>query len=83
MEENTVLEKEVRIGLFTLPTDEEERQMYDLAKKTLERNGYIQYEISNFAEKGFESKHNMNCWKQNEYLGFGLAAHSYFDKKRS
>lgn len=82
LEENTPLEKEMRIDLYKLPTDDEERDMYDTAKKILERNGYIQYEISNFAKKGFESKHNLNCWNQEEYLGFGLAAHSYFDKVR-
>ena len=82
LEENTVLEREVKGGLYIMPTDEEERNMYDTAKKTLEKSGYIQYEISNFAKKGYESKHNLNCWKQEEYLGFGLAAHSYFDRKR-
>ena len=82
LEENTILEKEVRSGLYLMPTDEEERDMYNLAKKTLEKNGYIHYEISNFARKGYESKHNMNCWNQEEYLGFGLASHSYFNKKR-
>ena len=82
LEEDTILEKEVKKGLYIMPTDDEERQMYDFAKKVLERNGYIHYEISNFAKKGFESKHNVNCWKQEEYFGFGLASHSYFDKKR-
>lgn len=82
LEENTALEKEIKKGLYKLPTDEEERKMYDVTKKILEKDGYIHYEISNFSRKGFESKHNMNCWKQEEYLGFGLASHSYFDKKR-
>ena len=45
----------------------------------LQENGYCHYEISNFAKKGFESKHNSNCWKQHSYLGFGVAAHSYYD----
>ena len=80
LEENTPLEKEVKSGLYTLPSDEEEREMYDVTKKILEKNGYIHYEISNFSKKGFESKHNVNCWNQEEYLGF--ASHSYFDKKR-
>ncbi len=42
----------------------------------------MHYEISNFAKPGYESKHNANCWKQKEYLGFGLAAHSYINKVR-
>ena len=40
------------------------------------------YEISNFAKEGYESKHNLNCWNQEEYLGFGVASHSYIDSKR-
>lgn len=82
LEENTPLGKEVISGLLHLPTDEEERKMYHVTKKILENNGYMHYEISNFAKKGYESKHNLNCWNQEEYLGFGLASHSYFDKKR-
>lgn len=82
LEEGTVLEKEIKNGKYALQTDEQERRMYDLTKKMLEKEGYIHYEISNFAKSGFESKHNMSCWSQEEYLGFGLAAHSYFEKKR-
>ena len=51
-------------------------------KNTLELNGYKHYEISNFAKKGYESKHNMNCWNQMEYVGIGAAAHSYRDITR-
>lgn len=82
LEEGTVLKKDIEAGLYTLPSEDEERKTYHLAKNLLEQNGYIQYEISNFAKKGFESRHNVNCWKQKEYLGFGLAAHSYFEKIR-
>ena len=46
-------------------------------KNFLELNGYKHYEISNFAKSGYESKHNMNCWEQKQYVGFGVAAHSY------
>ena len=45
-------------------------------------NGYKHYEISNFAKPGFESKHNYSCWEQEEYVGVGLAAHSYINKTR-
>ena len=59
--------------------DEEiERQMYWYVKNKLELNGYNHYEISNFSKKGKESKHNLNCWKQKQYIGIGAAAHSYF-----
>ena len=62
---------------YILPSEEIERQMYWYIKNTLEEKGYRHYEISNFARRGFESKHNLNCWKQKEYLGFGTAAHSF------
>lgn len=82
LEEGTPLAKEVKEGRVILPTEEEERRMYHLTKNILEKNGYSHYEISNFAQKGFESRHNKNCWNQEEYLGFGLAAHSYWNQKR-
>lgn len=82
VEENTPLEKMIEQKVLTLPEEELERKMYWKAKEILEKNGYIHYEISNFAKKGYESKHNTNCWKQKEYLGFGVAAHSYFENKR-
>lgn len=82
VEENTPIEKMLEQGKITLPNEELERKMYWNAKKILEENNYIHYEISNFAKKGYESKHNLNCWNQKEYLGFGVAAHSYFENKR-
>ena len=82
LEESTVLCKNVESGLTKLPSEELERQMYWYAKNTLELNGYVHYEISNFAKIGKESKHNLNCWEQKEYIGLGVAAHSYLDCKR-
>ena len=76
LEEDTPLFKKVEEGL-ELPNEELERKMYWAVKQTLEQNGYIHYEISNFAKKGYESKHNLDCWNQKEYIGFGIAAHSY------
>lgn len=82
LEEGTILEKLVNEKKLTLPSEETERAMYWQVKNTLEQNGYKHYEISNFAKLGYESKHNMNCWEQKEYLGFGVAAHSYYNKTR-
>ena len=67
---------------ITLPDEEIERQMYWMVKKKLEEAGYIHYEISNFAKKGYESKHNLACWNQEEYVGVGAAAHSYTNNVR-
>lgn len=64
---------------YNLPSEDIERQMYWYIKNTLEEKGYRHYEISNFAKEGYESKHNLNCWNQKEYFGFGAAAHSFID----
>lgn len=77
VEDKTPLCKDIEKGILTLPSDEDERKMYWTVKNRLQEDGYIHYEISNFAKPGFESKHNMNCWKQQEYIGIGVAAHSY------
>lgn len=76
LEEGTPLFKKVEEGL-KLPDEELERKMYWTVKRILEANGYNHYEISNFAKQGYESKHNLDCWNQKEYIGFGVAAHSY------
>ena len=82
VEDGTPIERKITSGILNLPEEDLERKMYYKVKEILEKNGYNHYEISNFAKKGFESKHNMNCWNQEEYLGFGLASHSYFENKR-
>ena len=82
LEENTKLEEQVENKELELIDDETERKMYWKTKNLLKKNGYNHYEISNFSKKGFESKHNMNCWNQEQYIGYGLAAHSYFNNTR-
>lgn len=82
IEEGTVIEKYLSEGKITLPADEEERRMYWFVKDFLELNGYNHYEISNFAKSGCASKHNLNCWNQEEYIGFGISAHSYINNIR-
>lgn len=82
VEDGTILQKMLDKKEIKLPSDIQERKMYWKMKKMLEENGYIHYEISNFAKSGFESRHNLNCWNQKEYLGFGVAAHSYLNNIR-
>ena len=82
LEDGTLLKEKVDNNVFTLPDDELERKMYWSVKNILERSGYVHYEISNFAKKGYESKHNKDCWEQKEYIGIGLAAHSYLNRTR-
>jgi oxygen-independent coproporphyrinogen-3 oxidase len=82
LEEDTILYKSVRNKEIKLVDEKLERQMYWRTKQILESNKYIHYEISNFAKTGCYSKHNMNCWEQKEYIGLGVAAHSYINKIR-
>ena len=82
VEDGTPIANKIENGKLKLPDDELERNMYWYVKNTLELNGYKHYEISNFAKKGYESKHNMNCWNQMEYVGIGAGAHSYRDITR-
>ena len=82
LEEGTKLYKKYEEIKIELPDEELERNMYWYVKNTLENNGYMHYEISNFAKDGYESKHNISCWKQEEYIGFGINAHSYIDSTR-
>ncbi len=82
VEEGTKIERRINSGELSLPDDEEERRQYHYMKNFLELNGYKHYEISNFAKPGFESKHNMNCWEQKQYVGFGVSAHSYVNGVR-
>jgi oxygen-independent coproporphyrinogen-3 oxidase len=77
-EEGTPLQKAVEAGEVT-PADEEiDRQMYETTIDELEKAGFEQYEISNFAKPGFECKHNLNYWRNLPYLGIGPAAGSYW-----
>ncbi len=82
VEDGTPIAKKIDNGQLILPTDDMERNMYWYVKNTLELRGYKHYEISNFAKRGYESRHNMNCWNQSHYFGFGAAAHSYRDITR-
>ena len=82
IEEGTVIAQKIENHQLQEMDEELERNMYWYVKNTLELNGYTHYEISNFAKEGKESKHNMNCWRQKEYIGIGLAAHSYLNDIR-
>ena len=65
-----------------LPSDDVQADMYLNAVRILREAGYEQYEISNFARPGFESRHNLKYWLGDEYIGFGPAAASDFAGKR-
>ncbi len=63
-------------------SEDDDRDLYKFCSETLENAGYVRYEISNFAQEGFESKHNLKYWNLDEYLGIGSGAHSYYQNKR-
>jgi len=62
--------------------DKLDEEMYNLICETLKKNGYIHYEVSNFAKEGYESKHNLTYWNNEEYYGFGLGASGYIKNIR-
>lgn len=80
IEENTPFYK--MQNNLNLPDDDKVADMYLFMCEYLEQHGIIQYEISNFAKPGFESRHNLKYWNDEEYLGIGAAAHSFIDGKR-
>lgn len=64
------------------PDDDFERECYDFVCEYLYKKGYLRYEVSNFAKKGFECKHNYRCWDYSPYIGLGAAAHSFYEGYR-
>lgn len=65
-----------------LPSEDEAATSYLTMARMLDGSGFMQYEISNFAKPGYESRHNLKYWRCEEYVGIGAAAHSYFGGKR-
>lgn len=80
LEENTHFYK--KQSKYNFPDDDLTADLYLQMCETLENQGIMQYEISNFAKKGFESRHNLKYWHCEEYLGLGPSAHSFLDGKR-
>jgi oxygen-independent coproporphyrinogen-3 oxidase len=77
IEDRSVFGKRKKRGeVFDIPEDTSIAQ-FELLLDDLELAGYEHYEISNFARKGFKSKHNVACWQQKPYIGFGPSAHSF------
>ena len=75
--EGTPLAEQLRSGRRPLPDEEIAAEMYEVMLDTLASAGYHQYEISNFAKPGFESRHNTKYWRLEPVYGFGVSAHSF------
>ena len=81
IEPETPFGREENIENF-IPVEDTQADMYLTSTQKLEEAGFLQYEISNFSKPGFECNHNLKNWKCRDYLGFGPAAHSFFEGKR-
>jgi oxygen-independent coproporphyrinogen-3 oxidase len=77
-----VLQSGSRYSAKDLPSEESMAEFYELAQAELKSADYFQYEISNWAKPGFESRHNLKYWQRQPYLGFGAGAHSFSGTQR-
>lgn len=82
LEEGTPLYAEYEAAKLDLPDEDTERLMYELTEKFLQKYGYARYEISNYAKKGYNCRHNIGYWERDDYLGFGIGAASKMGNKR-
>ena len=82
IEPQTNFARRFQKGQLDVPPETDQAEMYMYAIDQLEAAGYAHYEISNFAQPGFASRHNLNYWHDRPYLGVGLSAHSYLDNRR-
>ncbi|MDS0524065.1 radical SAM family heme chaperone HemW [Clostridium sp. SHJSY1] len=82
IEEGTAFNKLYEEGELSLPSEDEERDMYKTGKEMLIANGYYQYEISNFAKEKKECIHNEVYWQCKEYIGVGVSSSSFVNNKR-
>ena len=82
LEEGTELFSEYEKGAFLVPDEDLDRNIFSDVCNFLKENGYNRYEISNFSKPGFECKHNLKYWDCDEYIGLGVAAHSFYEDYR-
>ncbi len=82
LDEETALRRRVNSGLVVLPDEDLVAALYVEMVDALQRAGFVQYEVSNFARPGEESQHNLRYWRRQHYHGFGIAAHSFIGQRR-
>ena len=82
LEEGIPLWEKIKSGQLKTCPEETELAMYEQAIEFLKGNNYLQYEISNFAQTGYQCRHNLRYWRNISYLGLGLSAHSYLPRRR-
>ncbi|HRP69257.1 MAG TPA: hypothetical protein PLY93_06975, partial [Turneriella sp.] len=82
VEPGTRLKERIRSKAIAAPNDDMQAKQMDAAITFLYEHNFIRYEISNFAQKGFECRHNLLYWTNRPYLGLGVAAHGFTSKRR-
>ncbi|MGX2960531.1 radical SAM family heme chaperone HemW [Peribacillus sp. JNUCC 23] len=82
VEPKTVFYNLMQKGKLNLPPQDLEARMYEQLMETMDKHGLNQYEISNFAKPGYESRHNLTYWNNDEYYGIGAGAHGYTAGRR-
>ncbi len=82
VEKGTPLAKSVATGEIIMPSSDEIAEQYYSATELLSNAGFVNYEVSNFSLPGYECQHNLAYWNGGNYLGFGPAAHSFYDNRR-
>lgn len=82
IEPRTVFHLRHQQGKLNKPPEEDEAEMLEMLMDMMEQAGKRHYEISNYADKGFESQHNLAYWNNEEYYAFGAGAHGYLNEER-
>jgi oxygen-independent coproporphyrinogen-3 oxidase len=82
IEEKTALHKFVQIGKVKNVDEEKSATQFEILLEAMQKNNFVQYEISNFCSNNFYSQHNSNYWLKKKYLGVGPSAHSYNEVSR-
>jgi oxygen-independent coproporphyrinogen III oxidase len=82
LEKGTILNKMILDGKVKMTNENHDAELYKYSMEFFEQNGFLQYEISNFAKSKYECKHNLYYWQYKDYLSFGTAAHSFVNGKR-
>jgi oxygen-independent coproporphyrinogen-3 oxidase len=82
LEQGTPMYDMEKSNKIIMPDEDVEREMYYAGRSIMKKNNLMQYEISNFAFKGFECRHNLKYWNQDEYIGFGPSSHSFLNNER-